>query len=48
MFPDYDWHIGGALHVRKSYGEFGTFLNRLAVLIEDENIDMLPVAAAAA
>jgi hypothetical protein len=33
MFPYYDLHIGRALHVRKSYGEFGTFLNRLAVLI---------------
>jgi exonuclease SbcD len=43
-----DWHIGSALYDRKSYGEFGTFLNRLAGLIEDENIDVLLVAGAVA
>ncbi|MGD1153431.1 MAG: hypothetical protein ABR911_11255 [Syntrophales bacterium] len=29
-----DWHIGRALYGRKRYGEFGTFLNRLAVFIK--------------
>ena len=28
-----DWHIGRALYGRKRYGDFGTFLHRLTVLI---------------
>jgi len=39
-----DWHIGRALYGRKRYGEFEAFLNWLADLIEDENIDVLLVA----
>ena len=39
-----DWHIGRALYGRKRYEEFEAFLNWLAGLIEDENIDVLLVA----
>ncbi len=39
-----DWHIGRALYGRKRYDEFEAFLNWLAGLIEDENIDVLLVA----
>jgi len=47
MSPDYDWHIGRALYGRKRYEEFEAFLNWLAGLIEDENIDVMLVAGAA-
>ena len=39
-----DWHIGRALYGRKRYEEFEAFLNWLAGLLEDENIDVLLVA----
>ncbi|MDQ7837992.1 MAG: exonuclease SbcCD subunit D C-terminal domain-containing protein [Thermodesulfobacteriota bacterium] len=39
-----DWHIGRALYGRKRYEELETFLNWLAGLMEDENIDVLLVA----
>jgi len=39
-----DWHIGRALYGRKRYEEFDAFLNWLAALIEQENIDVLLVA----
>jgi exonuclease SbcD len=39
-----DWHIGRALYGRKRYKEFEAFLNWLAGLIEDENVDVLLVA----
>jgi len=39
-----DWHIGRALYGRKRYEELEAFLNWLAGLIEDENIDVLLVA----
>lgn len=39
-----DWHIGRALYGRKRYDEFEAFLNWLAGLMEDENIDVLLVA----
>jgi len=39
-----DWHIGRALYGRKRYEEFDVFLNWLADLIEQENIDVLLVA----
>ncbi len=39
-----DWHIGRALYGRKRYDEHEAFLNWLATLIEEENIDMLLVA----
>lgn len=39
-----DWHIGRALHGRKRYNEHEAFLNWLAGLIKDENIDVLLVA----
>lgn len=39
-----DWHIGRALYGRKRYEEVEAFLNWLAGLIEDENIDVLLVA----
>ncbi|MEN6421610.1 MAG: exonuclease subunit SbcD, partial [Smithella sp.] len=39
-----DWHIGRALYGRKRYEEFDAFLNWLADLIEQENIDVLLVA----
>ena len=39
-----DWHIGRALYGRKRYEELEAFLNWLAGLIENENIDVLLVA----
>ena len=39
-----DWHIGRALYGRKRYDELEAFLNWLAGLIENENIDVLLVA----
>jgi len=39
-----DWHLGRALYGRKRYEEFEAFLNWLADLIEQENIDVLLVA----
>jgi len=39
-----DWHIGRTLHGRKRYEEFEAFLNWLAGLVDDENIDVLLVA----
>ncbi|MGB5156772.1 metallophosphoesterase [Desulfobacterium sp. N47] len=38
------WHIGRTLYGRKRYGEYEAFLNWLAVLIEDKNIDVLLVS----
>jgi exonuclease SbcD len=34
-----DWHIGRVLYGRKRYKEFDAFLNWLADLIEQENIE---------
>ena len=39
-----DWHIGRALHTHKRYKEYEAFLNWLAGLIEDQDIDVLLVA----
>ena len=39
-----DWHIGRTLYGRKRYDEFEAFLNWLADLIDDEDIDVLLVA----
>ncbi|MFA5180704.1 MAG: exonuclease SbcCD subunit D C-terminal domain-containing protein [Syntrophales bacterium] len=39
-----DWHLGRALHGRKRYEEGEAFLNWLAGLIEEEDIDVLLVA----
>lgn len=39
-----DWHLGRTLYGRKRYEEGEAFLNWLAGLIEDENIDVLLVA----
>ncbi|PIV04351.1 MAG: hypothetical protein CO013_00540 [Syntrophobacterales bacterium CG_4_8_14_3_um_filter_58_8] len=39
-----DWHIGRMLYGRDRYGEFEAFLDWLAVLTEEENIDVLLVA----
>ncbi len=39
-----DWHIGRTLYGRKRYAEFEAFLNWLAGLIDDEDIDVLLVA----
>ena len=39
-----DWHIGRTLYGRKRYKESEAFLNWLAGLIEDEQIDVLLVA----
>ena len=39
-----DWHLGRALYGRKRYEECEAFLNWLAGLIEEENIDVLLVA----
>ena len=39
-----DWHIGRTLYGRKRYEEFEAFLNWLAGLIDDEDIDVLLVA----
>jgi len=39
-----DWHLGRTLYGRKRYEEGEAFLNWLAVLIEEENIDVLLVA----
>ena len=39
-----DWHIGRALYKRQRYKEFEAFLNWLAGLIEEENVDVLLVA----
>lgn len=39
-----DWHLGRALYGRKRYEEFKAFLDWLADLIGDENIDVLLVA----
>ncbi|MFA6411416.1 MAG: exonuclease SbcCD subunit D C-terminal domain-containing protein [Syntrophales bacterium] len=39
-----DWHLGRALHGRKRYEEYEAFLNWLAGLIDEENIDVLLVA----
>jgi DNA repair protein SbcD/Mre11 len=39
-----DWHLGRALYGRKRYEEGEAFLNWLAGLIEEENIDVLLVA----
>ncbi|MEN6318598.1 MAG: exonuclease SbcCD subunit D C-terminal domain-containing protein [Syntrophaceae bacterium] len=39
-----DWHIGRALGQRKRYREYEAFLDWLAGLIEDKNIDVLLVA----
>lgn len=39
-----DWHLGRALYGRKRYEEFKVFLDWLAELIENENIDLVLVA----
>jgi exonuclease SbcD len=39
-----DWHLGRALYGRKRYDEYEAFLNWLAALIENEDIDVLLVA----
>jgi DNA repair protein SbcD/Mre11 len=39
-----DWHIGRALYKRQRYAEFESFLNWLAGVIEEENVDVLLVA----
>ena len=39
-----DWHLGRALYGRKRYEEYEAFLNWLAALIENEDIDVLLVA----
>jgi len=39
-----DWHLGRTLYGRKRYEEGEAFLNWLAGLIEEENIDVLLVA----
>jgi exonuclease SbcD len=39
-----DWHLGRSLYGRKRYDEFEAFLNWLAELIENEEIDALLVA----
>ena len=39
-----DWHLGRALYNRKRYDEHKAFLNWLADLIEQDNIDVLLVA----
>ncbi|OPY12052.1 MAG: Nuclease SbcCD subunit D [Syntrophus sp. PtaB.Bin001] len=39
-----DWHLGRALYGRKRYDEYEAFLNWLADLIEQEDIDVLLVA----
>jgi DNA repair protein SbcD/Mre11 len=39
-----DWHIGRVLYNRKRYDEFAAFLDWLAELIEQENIDVVLVA----
>ncbi len=39
-----DWHIGRALHTHKRYEEYEAFLNWLAGLIEDQDINVLLVA----
>jgi exonuclease SbcD len=39
-----DWHIGRTLYGRERYGEFEAFLDWLAILVEEENIDVLLVA----
>lgn len=39
-----DWHIGRTLYGRQRYEEFEAFLDWLAVLAEEENIDVLLVA----
>ncbi|HAJ28319.1 MAG TPA: exonuclease sbcCD subunit D [Syntrophus sp. (in: bacteria)] len=39
-----DWHLGRALYGRKRYEEYEAFLNWLAGLIDEENIDVLLVA----
>lgn len=39
-----DWHLGRALHGRKRYEECESFLNWLAGLIEEKDIDVLLVA----
>ncbi len=39
-----DWHIGRTLYGRQRYEEFEAFLDWLAGLIEEENIDVLLVA----
>jgi len=44
LFHTSDWHIGRALYGRKRYDEFRAFMNWLAGLIEEENINVLLVA----
>jgi exonuclease SbcD len=39
-----DWHIGRALYGRKRYEEYEAFLNWLAGIIEEQDIDVLLVA----
>ena len=39
-----DWHIGRTLHNRKRYDEYEAFLDWLAGIIENENIDVLLVS----
>jgi exonuclease SbcD len=39
-----DWHIGRALYGRKRYNEFEAFLDWLAHVIEEQNIDVLLLA----
>ncbi len=39
-----DWHIGRTLYGRKRYAEFEAFLNWLAALIEERDIDVLLVS----
>ncbi|MHB8830112.1 MAG: exonuclease SbcCD subunit D C-terminal domain-containing protein [Syntrophales bacterium] len=39
-----DWHLGRTLHGRTRYDEHEAFLDWLAALIENENIDLLLVA----
>lgn len=39
-----DWHLGRSLYGRKRYDEFAAFLEWMAALIEQQNIDALLVA----
>ena len=39
-----DWHLGRSLYGKKRYEEFSSFLNWLAIVIEEEKVDILLVA----
>jgi exonuclease SbcD len=39
-----DWHLGRTLYGRKRYDEFSAFLDWLALIITNENIDVLLIA----